>query len=182
MSLKCIMPKPFPHLLLITLMLFILPSVAVAQDSGSLKRFLQGYVKMRAGRVVDYTTYLEAWINLNGDGNEEAIVYLTGGGWCGSGGCSTLILQPEGSSYRIITELPYVNLPIRVLNTSSNGWRNLTVWVRSGGVGTRYETELRFNGKTYPTDPLVPPAKPLRKKAEGNVLISDNGPEKWLFR
>jgi len=43
--------------------------------------------------------YLNAFVDLNRDGRDEAIVYYASR--CGSGGCGLLILTPEGSSYRL---------------------------------------------------------------------------------
>jgi hypothetical protein len=52
----------------------------------SLKSALQSFDSTQS------TRYIAAFKDLNGDGNLEGIVYLVGGKWCGSGGCTTLIL------------------------------------------------------------------------------------------
>ena len=80
------------------------------------------------------TRYLSASVDLNGDGMQEVIVYLIGGGWCGSGGCTTLILGPQDTSYKVITKMTVTRLPIRVLTTTSNGLHDLPVVVRGGGI------------------------------------------------
>jgi hypothetical protein len=164
------MPKPLPHLLLFSLMLLILPCMAMAQDSASLNKYLQDYVGKPLTDTDKEMRYLDAWIDLNSDGKQEVIVYLLG--WRGSGGCGTLILEPQGSSFRVVTYITIVKLPIRVLATKSHGWNNLTVFVQGGGITRGYDAELRFNGKKYPSNPTVYPARPLLKNAEGSVLIS----------
>ncbi len=131
------MPKPFPHLLLVCLMLLILPSIAVAQDAVSLKRFLQNYVGNPPADSDKGMRYLDAWVDLNGDGKKEVIVYLLG--WCGSGGCSTLILEPKDSSYTVVTEMTVTQLPIRMLTTTSHGWHDLSVLVWGGGIQEGHE-------------------------------------------
>jgi|ERR1041385_7529633 hypothetical protein len=115
--------------------------------------------------------YRAAYFDLNGDGIKEVIVYLTHYNWCGSGGCITLILEPTKSSFTVITKMTIVRPPIRVLDTSSHGWRNLTVWVQGGGIQPGYEAELRFDGKKYPSNPSMPPAVPLTGKATGQVIL-----------
>jgi hypothetical protein len=166
---KIFTPKPISHLLLIALMFSILPSMAVAQNSDPLRIFLQKYVGDPPSEWDKVMRYLNAWVDLNGDGKQEAIVYLLG--WCGSGGCSTLILEPNGSSYKVITHVTIAKLPIRVLATTSHGWRDLSVIVQGGGIITPYEAGLQFDGKKYPSNPSMPPAQPLRKKNAGEVLI-----------
>ncbi len=115
---------------------------------------------------------MHTFVDLNGDGKDEAIVYLVGREWCGSGGCPTVILASEASSYRVVTELSITQRPIRILSGTSNGWRNLGVWVQGGGIQPGYVAELRFNGKTYPENPTVPPARRLEGKVPGKVVIS----------
>src|SRR5271169_407154 len=108
-----------------------------AAEKDSLKRFLGGYLSHHPGLTAgtaDSTTYLSAFVDLRDDGTREAIVYLTSPVWCGTGGCSMLILVPEGSSYRKVGGIPAVNPPIRVLATKSNGWHDITVWTSGGGI------------------------------------------------
>jgi hypothetical protein len=146
-------------------------SLAVAQpdrnrDEASVRHFLEGLDKHLNGR------FLEAFADLNGDGKAEAVVHLTSNAWCGSGGCTTLILVRDGDSWRILTEISITRPPIRALTAKSNGWRNIAVWVRGGGIQPGYEAELRFDGKTYPSNPSAPPARRLTAKADGETLIA----------
>jgi len=55
----------------------------------------------------------------------------------------------------------------------SHGWRNLIVFVAGGGILPGYYAELRFNGKTYPDNPTIKPAKRISGKPRGAVLIKD---------
>jgi hypothetical protein len=135
----------------------------------SLKRFLQDYVGSSAN---DKTTqYFSAFVDLKGDGTHEVIVYLSGDGWCGSGGCTMLVLAPKDFSYKVLTNIPITRPPIRVLATKSNGWHDLAVRVQGGGIARAYEAKLSFNGKTYPTNPSVPPAQRLPKNEAGEVVV-----------
>ena len=134
----------------------------------SLKRFLQTLDDNRT------TRYVAAFQDLNGDGAPEAIVYLVSNEWCGSGGCNTLILDRNGGSWRIVTNITVTQTPIRALQTRSNGWLDIGVWVQGGGIQPGYEAELRFNGRTYPANPSAPPAQRLEGKVAGSVLISSS--------
>jgi hypothetical protein len=135
------------------------------QDDASVRRFLKGFDNDLNGR------FIAAFADLNGDGKTEAIVHLTSNAWCGTGGCTTLVLARDGDSWRILTEISITRLPIRVLMTKSSGWRSIAVWVQGGGIQPGYEAELRFDGKTYPANPSVSPARPTVSKAKGEVVI-----------
>lgn len=117
-------------------------------------------------------TYLVAATDLNGDDVDELLVYLSS--FCGSGGCALLILTPRGNSYRVITRATIVRFPIRVLDTRSNGWRNLAVRVQGGGILEGYEAELRYDGVSYPSNPSMPPARRLQGRASGEILFDDS--------
>jgi len=99
-------------------------------------------------------------------------VYLRDRTWCGTGGCPTLILARRGSSYRVVAKITITRPPIRVLTATSNGCHDIGVWVEGGGIRPGYEAELRFNGKTYPTNPSVPPARPLHARVPGEIAIA----------
>lgn len=141
-----------------------------SKEEISLRRFLQSYLGPQ--QIGPYKTrYIDVFTDLNGDGIPEVIVYLVSEGWCGSGGCCTLILAQKNSSYEIVTKISIVKPPVRVLDSTSNGWHNLAVWVHGGGFLPSYEAELRFNGKTYPSNPSMPPARHLTRKAAGKTVI-----------
>lgn len=118
------------------------------------------------------TKYLVSFQDLNGDGQSEAIVYLMGGKWCGSGGCSTLILTQDKNSWKILTKITVTRLPIRVLFSVSHGWHNIGVWVQGGNVKNGYEAELMYDGRSYPRNPTISPAREIKEQVEGNIVIS----------
>ena len=144
-----------------------------ANQEERLKTFLQKYVGDPdpgfQGQAA--TRCSSIFVDLKDDGRKEAVVYLTGRGWCGSGGCVMLILAPEGKTYKVITKTTVTRLPVRVLKTKSNGWHDISVVVAGGGIPLGYEAILSFDGKTYPTNPTVPPARPSDGKAPGEIVI-----------
>ena len=117
------------------------------------------------------TRYFDAYYDLNGDGQPEAIVYVAGRAFCGSGGCSLLILAAEGASYRVVTRTTVTRAPIRVLARTSHGWRSIGVWVQGGGIQPGYEAELRFDGKRYPSNPSVAPTRRLPAGVPGETVL-----------
>ncbi|WKK66050.1 hypothetical protein [Lutimonas zeaxanthinifaciens] len=84
--------------------------------------------------------------DLNDDGNEEIFVRFMGSYFCGSGGCTFLLLDKYGE---IITKFTVTRAPIFVEPTKTNGWS--LVLVRDGGVFK----ELAFKDGSYPGNPSL---------------------------
>ena len=153
------------------------------QQAESLKTFLKKYLPepYPPFEKEGPTRYSSAFVDLAGNGAKEAIVYISGRGWCGSGGCVMLILVPEGSSYTVATETSITQLPIRVLATKSAGWHDISVFVAGGGIQPGYEAKLSFDGNTYPSNPSVPPASPLKNRVRGKIAISETAQGEPLY-
>lgn len=109
--------------------------------------------------------------DLDGDGRRDALVYLLAPAFCGSGGCTMYILENRGRAYRMVGHTTITQLPIRVLERRTNGWRDIGVMVSGGGVRESYEALLRFNGKAYPSNPSLQPASKIFRDQSGSILI-----------
>ena len=116
--------------------------------------------------------YKVAFYDLNWDSTPEAIVYVQDRNWCGSGGCTALILQQHKQQWRIVTKLGVTNLPITVLKSSHKGWHNLSVRAEGGGIAQGYDVLLSFNGKSYPKNPTLLSAASAKKLEGRTVLIA----------
>lgn len=138
-----------------------------------LKAYLQHYVGDPKSYDNASTRYIAAFADLQDNGSEDAIVYFMEDGWCGSGGCTMLVLAPTASSYRLVTRTTITNTPIRILSTKSHGWHDIAVWVQGGGIQPGYEAKLSFNGNKYPSNPSVLPAKPIEGNVAGRLAISN---------
>jgi hypothetical protein len=140
--------------------------------SGKVRQFLQQYLGADSYPAWSKPThYVARFVDLNGTGSNEVIVYLMNGPWYGSGGCATLILAPEKSLYRVVTWTTITWPPIRILETRSHGWRDIGVWVQGGGIQPGYEAVLHFDGKEYPSNPSVALAKPADKQMAGTLVV-----------
>jgi hypothetical protein len=103
-------------------------------------------------------SYVGALQDLSHNGSPEAVVLLTGSAWCGSGGCTLLVLQLRSHMWHLISKTSIVRPPIRVLPERKHGWSSLSVAVAGGGVRPGYTAVLPFSGSAYPSNPTVPPA------------------------
>jgi len=121
-------------------------------------------------RILNVSSYKRADADLNGDGRSETFIYVTDQSYCGTGGCTLLVLSPQKRSYRVVLRSTVTQLPIRLLPTSTHGWHDIGVKVAGGGIDPPYVARLRFDGRRYPSNPTIPPAVPL-KQPSGKVLI-----------
>jgi len=88
--------------------------------------------------------------DLNDDSKDEYLIgFVKNSYFCGSGGCTYLLLDHEGTK---ITRLRVANQPFIVLSSKHNGWRDLAV--QSDGK----LRHLKFDSQKHPRNPLVVPA------------------------
>ncbi|MCU0335019.1 MAG: hypothetical protein MUF62_08195 [Chitinophagaceae bacterium] len=86
--------------------------------------------------------------DLNDDGSEEIFVGLTGPLFCGTGGCTIMLLQADGS---VITNFTVAGFPVVIDSARTNGWRNLLML----SAGSFHE--MKYGKKGYPANPSVAP-------------------------
>ena len=155
--------------LIIVLSLRCLDVSAQAKLDSSLENQLREMYSEDDGDV----RYFPKSFDLNGDGTPEVIVHVVGPSVCGTGGCETHIFARLGTAYKLISTIDLSRPLVIAALGRSHGWRNLIVFVAGGGNVRGYYAELRFNGKTYPENPTLKPAKRISGKPRGTVLIKD---------
>jgi hypothetical protein len=109
----------------------------------------------RLGENARFTTALT---DLNGDGRDEALVYLVDQGVCGSGGCNLYVLTDNGENvWSVDSKMTVSRPPIYRLPTRTNGWADLGVTVSGGGL-MRMVMKVPRTAHGYASNPTVPPA------------------------
>lgn len=92
-------------------------------------------------------------VDLNNDGKDEYLVGLTGGDWCGSGGCTMLILD---QNIRLISRMTVVNYPVYVgtpgTSEMTKGYSDIYIVNRDGST-----VKMVWNGSKYPSNPSIAP-------------------------
>jgi hypothetical protein len=174
------MRRVIRQLALVTLLPFLLRAACLHAQTPNLKKFLQKWVRTPGDNLADLqTTQFDAVpVHLHGDDRTQWIVYLSGGGWCGSGGCTMLVLEPTATSFHTIAYTTITWPPIRVLDTQTHGWHDLGVLVAGGGILNGYEARLRFSGRRYPGNPSLQPPTHLSK---GQTVLADSTKAAPLF-
>ena len=104
------------------------------------------------------------------------LVYLIGADYCGSGGCTLLVLHRTPAGFERLGRLTVTRTPIRVLESQTRGRPDLAVGVRGGGMGS-HEVLIPFDGGRYASNPTVAPARPIAGDAPGRTLITDDTPK-----
>lgn len=136
---------------------------AIAGGEASVRAYLKSHL-----RETETTRVNIGFADLNGDGSDEAVVFLLGSYWCGSGGCNALVLTPEGDSWEEVGNTTVSSLPIGMLDSKTNGWNDLGVSFSSAaeaGIG-----QMKFKGDAYPRNPSTAP----RAKHVGTVIIPED--------
>jgi hypothetical protein len=123
---------------------------------------------------MEATDWKARWADLNGDDSLDALVYLSGPDWCGSGGCTLLVFEAipgpdayELGPYRPAAEISLVTGPVLVAEAGLDGWRDLVM--RNDGATLHV---LRFDGETYPGSPQEGVA--VMVLPEGDLLFAES--------
>lgn len=108
-----------------------------------------------------------ARIDLNGDGQKDALVLLENPMYfCGTGGCTMLVFKGTKSGFEFVSRSSLIRSPVLVSETKTHGWRDLIVEV-SGGGATPKTVALKYTGSKYPLNPSTQPALPKNQPVKG---------------
>jgi len=118
--------------------------------------------------------YFDAAVDLDGDGQQEILAYVAGPMVCGTGGCPLFVFRQGPDAYELVARMSVVQVPVRVSSQSTHGWRDLVVAVAGGGAPAG-DVVLKFDGKTYPANPTVPPAEPAASLEGTEIVIGEFG-------
>lgn len=104
------------------------------------------------------------------------LVYMSSPDWCGSGGCRLFVLEPGHAGLEELAGVTLVHPPVLILDTRTHGMPDIAVRVRGDyypGEGEK-TVVLPFDGRTYASNPTVPPARLLQGTANGEIAISED--------
>jgi hypothetical protein len=118
--------------------------------------------------------YTWSRVDLSGDGRAELVAQVVGPMACGTGGCPLLIFrEPSAGRLQLITQMSLFKDPLIVSERRHNGWKELITRVRLDAATSTY-ARLRYDGRSYPTNPSVAPALPLRRPESGTAYLAWN--------
>jgi len=118
--------------------------------------------------------YQYNFVDLNADGTSEVLLRIDGRSTCGTRGCLLLVLAKSASGYDVISRTMLTWTPIVVSEHRTNGWNDLVLWQRAYPPGeASHYTVLEFEGRSYPQDPSMEPARLLELPVRGVAYLSD---------
>lgn len=117
----------------------------------------------KADRKFRYSAY-----DLNNDGKDEYLVGFQNTYFCGSGGCTFLLLSNDGQR---INEFTVSDTPVMVQKTTTKGYNDLLI--TSAGKWHN----IIFNGTAYPSNPSVEPEYVQTPDPAAPALLPDGGQE-----
>ncbi len=123
----------------------------------------------------DRVRYLSAQASINSS-DTLRLVYLFGGKFCGSGGCTMLVLQETAQGYRVLSRITTMQETVVVSNQKNNGYPDLIAYTSNGTSRPAYRL-LRFNGTSYPTSPSVEPILPAGTVVSGFAFTARITPD-----
>lgn len=134
-----------------------LPPALVDPSDFVLKQSLLEIFKETKGPL--NSTYIYKRVDLDNDGRRDALVLMKTpyGFWCGTHGCTMLILKAHNNVFALINAIQTVRPPIFISQQETNGWKNIILRV-SGRSSKAKDVALEFDGHAYPKYPdTVPP-------------------------
>lgn len=116
----------------------------------------------------DQRTFQLNTIDLNGDGKNEVLVNFVSSYFCGTGGCTVLLLDEQ---LELITEFTVTRTPFYVERTNTNGWREILI--RSGGKWRK----LTYQSGSYPSNPSLVEATGGAPSESAEILFDNEQDE-----
>jgi hypothetical protein len=146
---------------------------SAAELTPALQQAIASYTQQQGAPPEANDQVFADYIDLNGDGTLDAVVILSTSYWCGTGGCTMLVLEGQpGNTFRRVSASSLVRPPVTVSNSKTNGWRDLILQVSGGGMPAK-TVALKFDGKQYPLNPSDQPALSANALTQGTVLFPE---------
>lgn len=147
---------------------------ANAAPSVEIRAAVKAFITEQRGSFPVPFKYASA--DLNGDGVVDAVISLAGSDWCGTGGCTLLVLKGHTSGKFTLESFTTVaDTPVRIASSKQPGeWSPLLVY-----TGQRGDLYLTHSAKGYPRN-----ATSARKasRAEANASSAIITEESPLYR
>ena len=114
------------------------------QVTDAVKEYLKG------SNAPVYSRYGFMRVDLNKDGSQDALVYITApyGKWCGVRGCTVLMLHAKRHGFVIVGEEDGIRPPLYISDIYTNNWRDVIVYI-SGNTDKAKYSAFKFDGNTY---------------------------------
>lgn len=139
-------------------------------SDSALHASIRAYIDERLGPKNSQYQYTR--MDLNGDGLREGLVLfnLPHNYWCGWSGCTLAVFGAGNNNFLLVSETTRIRGPLFVGGTETNGWQDIGVRLSGTDMPDR-NVVLRFDGRSYPANPLNEDALPFDLAALGGTRV-----------
>ena len=133
------------------------------------KELAKAVERYRLNKKQKQSPYRSVGIDLNGDGQAEALTLLEGPDWCTKTGCTLAIFTKGKRGYRPVATIRRARGPVVLTNERNNGWSDLVV--NTGIYSRNQRVRLRFGSNGYPGNAVILTPMPADIDVNGEVVI-----------
>ena len=111
--------------------------------------------------------------DLDNDGRRDALVLLKNpyGYWCGTNGCTVLVLKAHNNGFTLVNAVQPVRPPLYVSDTETQGWKDLIVRISGRMHQETRNVALHYDGRQYDDNPTVLPATSEAEKIPSTTIF-----------
>ena len=146
------------------------PSVVGSLDDAQARKAIENY---RLSKKRAKGPYQLAGVDLNGDGQSEAVVLFQGKDWCTNTGCSMAVFQMLQHGFRPISRTVRVKAPVAVATDVTNGYRDFLV-MTGGGPAPERRVRLQFSGEGYSRNAMLQTEVPLGSAVRTETVFASS--------
>ncbi|OBT13426.1 hypothetical protein A9264_07090 [Vibrio sp. UCD-FRSSP16_10] len=143
-------------------------SVSIVPDAQtSIQKLVLEKILSPEGLGDSDAAFTHAYVDLNGDTEDELMVLMQDPYFCDIDGCSAFLFN---SSQQLMATTKAVKFPILMTHINRDGWINIVV-----GSGNSMRL-LQFNGQSYPTDASAEPrfSRKGRQKVAHDIVVKSD--------
>lgn len=131
---------------------------AIDPDDHILDGAVKRYLAQANGPVS--SRYEFTRVDLDGDSRRDALVMMVGPHhyWCAMDGCNLIVFKASDDDFSLVSEIYPVRGPLYVSNETDKGWKDLIIRVSGQLYSKAKDVAMKFDGQTYPRNPLHEPA------------------------
>lgn len=125
----------------------VLKNTPAARHADAQQRLTDALATIYADSSNRPLRYYSKFVDLNGDGQREALAYVKGPDGCALG-CDLYVMARYGDRYEVVSRIPTSKVPLYQLAASHDGWHDLLVTTLSADGGSRLQ-RMQYTGSGY---------------------------------
>ena len=154
-----------------------LSSQAQEQDPASTASIQKYLAKYYGKEAAENKKFIYSAVDLNDDRKNEYLVGLVGNSFCGTGGCTMLVLT---SKFTLNTRMTVVGFPVYVGPPGgkevTKGYSNLYMYSKGKGY-----VKMVWNGSKYPTNPSMAPSIKEELIKDKHAFLDEKTSQQFTF-